>query len=650
MLSNTLPFTITQPLTNLVVSPAGGTYGGLVSLSATLTRAADNSPISGEVVSFALNGDPVGATTTDASGVATLLFVNLGATNAGIYPTGVAATFVGDANFVGSSGTGQLTVAQRTLTVTAASAGRLYGQSNPAFTGTIVGLVNGDNITATYSSSATPASPVGSYAIVPTLADPDGRLGNYSVVSNNGVLTVNPAPLTITANDATRQYGHANPNLNNVTYSGFVNGEGPGVLSGTLSCTTTATPSSPVAGSPYPVTCSGLTSGNYNITFGPGQLTITSAPLTVTASNATREYGQANPVFTASYNGFVNGETSSVLTGTLTCTTPATTSSPVSGSPYAINCSGQTSTNYAITYVPGQLTVTPAPLTITANNTSRQYGQANPSFTVSNSGFVDGEGPGVLSGILSCTTTATPSSPVTGNPYPIICSGLTSANYSISYAPGQLTVTPAPLTITANNATKILDAPNPSFTVTYSGFVNGEGPGVLTGALSCTTTATTTSPVGSYPIACSGLGSTNYSISDVSGTLRILYQPAGPACDGDSGHIILPPVNADGTSIFKQGRTVPAKFRVCDANGVSIGTPGVVSSFFLTGIGAGTNPILPVEDVVDTNNPDTAYRWDPTSQQWIFNITTSNQLANQTYIYTITLNDGSTIVFVYGLR
>jgi hypothetical protein len=53
---------------------------------------------------------------------------------------------------------------------------------------------------------------------------------------------------------------------------------------------------------------------------------------------------------------------------------------------------------------------------------------------------------------------------------------------------------------------------------------------------------------------------------------------------------------------------------------------------------------------VDANNPDTIFRWDATSQQWIFNITTSNLTAGSTYIYTITLNDGSTIMFQYGLR
>jgi len=76
------------------------------------------------------------------------------------------------------------------LTVTAANTNRAYGQANPAFTGTIIGLQNSDNVTATYSCSATNSSPVGTYAITPTLVDPGDRLGNYQTNLINGTLTV----------------------------------------------------------------------------------------------------------------------------------------------------------------------------------------------------------------------------------------------------------------------------------------------------------------------------------------------------------------------------------------------------------------------------------------------------------------------------
>jgi len=106
-----------------------------------------------------------------------------------------------------------------TLVVTPINAGRFYGDPNPAFTGTITGLRTGDNITAIYTTVASPTSPVGDYLIVPTLVDPDGKLSNYVVVINNGTMTVTPAPLTVIADDITRAAGQPNP-----TFTGSVSG------------------------------------------------------------------------------------------------------------------------------------------------------------------------------------------------------------------------------------------------------------------------------------------------------------------------------------------------------------------------------------------------------------------------------------------
>ena len=60
--------------------------------------------------------------------------------------------------------------------------------------------------------------------------------------------------------------------------------------------------------------------------------------------------------------------------------------------------------------------------------------------------------------------------------------------------------------------------------------------------------------------------------------LTITYAAPSSTCSGGAGHQILQPINIDGSSVFKQGSTVPAKFRVCDASGNSLGTPGVVTS------------------------------------------------------------------------
>jgi hypothetical protein len=202
-----------------------------------------------------------------------------------------------------------------------------------------------------------------------------------------------------------------------------------------------------------------------------------------------------------------------------------------------------------------------------------------------------------------------------------------------------LTIKPAPLTVAANNMSKTLGAAIPSLTANYSGFVIGENASALSGSLNCTTTATASSAVGSYPIGCSGLSSANYAISYAPGTLRVLYAPAGLVCFGAAGHTILPPIAANGTSVWKQGRTVPAKFRVCDAMGNSVGTSGVVAAVNL----------IVMNQAGSSATPSGLFRWDPFKREWVFNIHTSGLEAGDTYVYQVLLNDGTAIMFQFGL-
>src|SRR5208337_4842730 len=122
--------------------------------------------------------------------------------------------------------------------------------------------------------------------------------------------------------------------------------------------TTTATSSSHVSGSPYTITASGAVDADYNISYVTGTLSVTKAALSIIAANQTKVYGAALPTLTASYTGFVNGDTSASLTTQPTLTTTATASSHVSGSPYSITASGAADTDYSISYVSGTLTVT----------------------------------------------------------------------------------------------------------------------------------------------------------------------------------------------------------------------------------------------------------------------------------------------------
>jgi len=204
----------------------------------------------------------------------------------------------------------------------------------------------------------------------------------------------------------------------------------------------------------------------------------------------------------------------------------------------------------------------------------------------------------------------------------------------------------APLTIKADDKIIILHAALPQFTVMPTGFVNGESFGVLAGTLTFTPT-TTPANAGTYDIVPSGYTSNNYMIKFQKGTLTVMYSTSCIIL-GDPTHAILQPINPDGSSVNKTGSTVPAKFRVGDANCNSIGTLGVVTAFNL--VGRSSDPGAQINEVVDSTTPDTAFRWDPTAQQWIFNISTKGMASGVKYTYQISLNDGSSIVFAFALK
>lgn len=493
-----------------------------------------------------VNGDTAASLTTQPTASTTAT----AASPAGTYA--ITATGGVSNNYAFTYLAGTLTVDKASLTVTANNAGKIYGAANPALTVAYTGFVNGDTAAglttqATASTTATAASPAGTYAITAA----GGVSTNYNFTYVAGTLTIDKAPLTVTANNAGKTYGAANPALT-VAYSGFVNGDTAASLTTQPTASTTVTASSPVGS--YAVTAAGGASPNYNFTYVAGTLTVDKAPLTVTANNAVKTYGAANPSLTTSYSGFVLGETAAALTTQPTASTTATGASPVGT--YPITVAGAASNNYTFTYVAGTLTVDKAPLTVTANNAGKTYGAVNPALTVAYAGFVNGDTAASLTTQPTASTTAITTSPA--GTYPITAAGGASNNYTFTYAAGTLTIDKAVLTVTADNATRVVGAADPVFTATYSGFVAGDTAAAVSGAPTFSTTATAASPAGTYPITPGPgtLAADNYTFAFVNGTLTITADastfkltvakagagsgtvnsnPSGIACDGVTG-------------------------------------------------------------------------------------------------------------------
>jgi hypothetical protein len=242
-----------------------------------------------------------------------------------------------------------LTVTQAPLVVTAANASRLYGDPNPAFTGTITGLKNGDTIGAIFSAAADPTSPVGNYAIIPTVSDPNNVLSNYSVTLNNGVLTVAPAPLSVVAADASRLYGDPNPAFTG-TLTGIKNGDNI-----TASFSSAADPTSPVGTYPIVPSLADPTAklANYVVTSTNGTLTVSPAPLSIQANDATAPVGGPFPTFTGTIAGLKNSD---VITASYSTT--ADTTSPAGQYPIIPAAdSSPALANYSVTLINGTLTL-----------------------------------------------------------------------------------------------------------------------------------------------------------------------------------------------------------------------------------------------------------------------------------------------------
>ena len=279
---------------------------------------------------------------------------------------------------------GSLTVNRAHLTVTAASQSMTYGDAVPTPTYTITGFVNGDKQgvvsgNPVLTPGATSASPVGTYAI--TVTQGSMAAANYDFPNLvNGVLTVGKAHLTVTAADQSMTYGGAVPTP---TYAitGFVNGDTQAVVSGDPVLTPGATSASLVGSYTTNVAQGTLSATNYDFpTFVNGTLVVNKAHLTVTADNKTKAPGSPNPPLTYTISGFVNGDTSSVVSGTASLSTTATTSSPAGVYSITVAVGTLTAANYDFpTFVNGTLTVvaqTNATVTVTPNNNPSVFGQA----------------------------------------------------------------------------------------------------------------------------------------------------------------------------------------------------------------------------------------------------------------------------------
>ncbi|APA00693.1 MBG domain-containing protein [Flavobacterium commune] len=486
----------------LVATNVTGLYGSSVTLTSTFySNYQTTTGISGKTIAFYINGTSVGTAVTNASGVATLNLdltnvPSLGKLNSGNYT--ISSSFSGDSDYLavssGNSTSAILTINKKVATVTANAKSKIYGDVNPALDAVVTGIVNGDELDYSLSTTAVHFSGVGNYPIEVTL----GANPNYSITPTNALLTIGERNITITADAKSKTYGEADPALTYQISSGsLVTGDS---FSGSLSRDT-----GEIVGD-YAITQGSVAlNSNYTLTYVGANLTIGKRDITITADAKSKTYGEADPAltyqissgslaFSDSFSGSLSRDTGEIVGN------------------YAITQgSVALNSNYALSYVGANLTIGKRDITITADAKSKTYGEADPALTyqISSGSLAFSDS---FSGSLSRDT-----GEIVGD-YAITQGSVAlNSNYTLTYVGADLTIDLRSVEITADARSKTYGEADPALTyqISSGSLVTGDS---FSGSLS----RDTGEIVGNYAITQGSVAlNSNYALSYVGANLTI---------------------------------------------------------------------------------------------------------------------------------
>lgn len=472
----------TQP-TFVNLSAPTITYGAASTLiSGHLDSNSSSMPVpAGETVQVTINGVTQN-TTLDANDDFSTSFAT-GSLGVSGSPYTIGFSYAGDDHFTSATGNSTLTVQSATPTLSNLSSPSItQGTASTTISGhlnanagtqlvpageTIQVTLNGVTQNATLNNSDDFSTDFNTSALTTanspyTISFSYGGDANFNTASGSSSLSISPAALatptfsnlstpSITyGTAATTISGHLNANaggplvppgelvqitLNGVSHTAPLDG------SDNFSVMF-ATGGLGVPGSPYTISFAYAGDSGFNPASGTSSLTVTPAPLTITADDKTMTYGGVLPTLTATFSGLVNGDTPAIFNAPpnqppVIATVPA---SSHAGS-YAITVSGASNPNYTITFKNGTLTIDPALLTIRADDQIITAGQDLPVLTASYLGLVNGDTPATF--LVNPNVPPTLSTVAAHSPpghYPITPGGAVDADYTISYQDGTLTI------------------------------------------------------------------------------------------------------------------------------------------------------------------------------------------------------------------
>ena len=433
---------------NYTVTTVDGTF--TITPKAITITANDATKVFGEV-------DP--ALTTDCT-VAELnaKAVREAGENVGTYA--IKVEYTENANYTVTTVDGEFTITPKAVTITAADATKVFGENDPELTTdcTIAEL----NAKAVREAGEN----VGTYAIKVEFTEN----ANYTVTTVDGTFTITPKAVTITAADATKVFGEADPAL-------------------TTDCTIAELNAKAVreAGEnvgEYKITVEYTENANYTVTTVDGKFTITPKAVTITAADATKVFGEADPALTTD------------------CTIAELNAKAVREAgenvgEYKITVEYTENPNYTVTTVDGTFTITPKAITITAADATKVFGDADPALTT------DCE-------IAELNAKAVREAGENVGEYKITVEYTANANYTVTTVDGKFTITPKAVTITAADATKVFGEADPALTTDCT-----------VAELNAKAVREAGENVGEYKITVEYTANANYTVTTVDGKFTI---------------------------------------------------------------------------------------------------------------------------------
>ena len=432
------------------------------------------------------------------------------------------------------TGTEELTITPKPVTVTANSYNKTYGASDPEFTATVEGTLGSD--TVNYKLNRETGEDVGTYKI---LAIGDAAQGNYSVTYYPGTLTITAATRPEDRQLGVTSYeGVYDANEHTITVDNVLDGDVVEYsYDGGETWTTNLNQYKDVTETTIKVR---VTNANYdpNPVELEGTVKITPKPVTVTANSYNKAYGATDPEFTATVEGTLGSDTVNYKLNRETGEDVGT---------YKILAIGDAAQgNYSVTYYPGTLTITaatrPEDRQLGVTSYEGVYDANEHTITVDN--VLDGD---VVEysydGGETWTTNLNQYKDVTETTIKV---RVTNANYDPSPVEleGTVKITPATLTVSTPIATKVYEGTPLTAAGTISGFVNGE-------TATFTTTGSQTevgSTANTYSLTWDGTAKeSNYTVAETIGTLTVTAQSIDPENPDYKGITVDAPTDVEYT-------------------------------------------------------------------------------------------------------